>query len=326
MQTTSPRADTKGMPGTLHQGILALLQEDPWLAFDILGIRRPVDGVPVASRAEIERDGKAALTLRQGYPDLVLVHRGATARQGVVITIEAQKDYDAEKRWIIPVYQANLAEEHRLETWVVVVSLDVQMSRSLRLWREGGPPRVDALLLDIESVLKSPWLDDPARRPMAAVLAGALHGYAGDFEAARRAFLFTRTMSGKRRQRHGMTILAALEKHERDQLIGELPMQEQHDWMDVERRSGTYHFGVEEGLQQGREQGREQGLEQGLEQGREQGRMALVGLIFDLLAERGVAVDGEAEAQIRSCEDLTTLQRWAHRAVHATSSDELLER
>ncbi|HVH97608.1 MAG TPA: hypothetical protein VM869_02820, partial [Enhygromyxa sp.] len=175
MQSPAAGADKQGMPGTLHQGILAILQEDPWLAFDLLGIRRPTDGVPVPTRAEVERDGKEPLELRQGYPDLVLVHRETNPQRGVVITIEAQKHYDAAKRWLIPVYQANLAEEHRLETWVVVVSLDEQMSRSLRLWREGGPPKVEALVLDVESVPTSPWLDDAARRPMAAVLAGALH-------------------------------------------------------------------------------------------------------------------------------------------------------
>jgi hypothetical protein len=324
------------MPGTLHQGILKLLQEDPWLPFDILGLPRPVDGTPVTARAEIERDGKEPLTVRQGYPDLVLIHRGATARKGVVITVEAQKDYNAEKRWMIPVYQANLAEEHHLDTWVVVISLDEQMSRSLRIWREAGPPKVDALILDIESVPKSPWLDDPAPRPTAAVLAGALHGYAGDFAAGRRAFQVTRTMSRKRRQRHGMTILAALPEHQRELLIGELPVQEQHEWMDVERRSGTYKFGVKEGREQGREEGIEEGLEvglelgleegieQGIEQGIEKGRMALVGLIFDLLGERGIAIDAQAEARIRSCEDLGTLQRWVLRAVHVTSGDELL--
>jgi hypothetical protein len=317
------------MPGTLHQGILALLQEDPWLPFDLLGIPRPVDGTPTPARGEIERDGKEPLTVRQDYPDLVLVHRGATPRQGIVITIEAQKDYNSEKRWMIPVYQANLAEEHRLETWSVVVSLDEQMSRSLRIWRVAGPPKVDALILDVLSVPKSPWLDEPARRPMAAVLAGALHGYAGDFEAARRAFQVTRTMSGKRRRRHGMTILAALPQHQRDQLIGEIPVQEQHDWMDVERRSGTYHFGVKEGREQGREEGLEVGIElgreEGLEQGREEGRRAaLIGLIFDLLDERGITIDAQAEAQIRSCEDLSSLQRWVRRAVHAENGDELL--
>jgi hypothetical protein len=45
-------------------------------------------------------------------------------------------------------------------------------------------------------------------------------------------------------------------------------MREQHDWMDVERRSGTYHFGVEEGL--------------------EKGRAALLELIFEVFADRGL--------------------------------------
>jgi hypothetical protein len=156
---------------------------------------------------------------------------------------------------------------------------------------------------------KNGWLDDPARRPMAAVLVGALHGYAGDFDSARRAFHFTRTMTGKRRRQHGMTILAALPEHQRDRLIKELPVQEQHSWMDVERRSGTYQFGVKEGR----------------EEGREEGRIALVELIFELLAERGVVVAGQDAAQIRTCADLPTLQRWVRRAVHAKNTAELFE-
>jgi hypothetical protein len=322
-------ADTEGVPGTLHQGLLALFQEDPWLAFDILGISRPVGGTPIDRRAEIEREGKKPWTLRQGYPDLVFVHRDpAKKRRGIVITVEAQKDYESGKRWMIPVYQSHLAHDHKLSTWAVVVSLDERMSRRLRAWREGDPPKVDVLLLDVEAVSLR-WLDDPAQCPMAAVLAGTLHGYAGDLDAARRAFQFTRTMTGDRRQRHGMTILAALPQHQRDQLIEELPMEEQHSWMDVERRSGTYQFGVKEGLQQGLErgleQGREQGLEQGLEQGREQGRMVLLELLFGLLAERGVTVDEQSDARIRTCEDLMTLQRWVRRAVHATSAADLFE-
>jgi hypothetical protein len=298
------------VPGTLHEGLLALFREDPWLAFDMLGTARPVDGTPIDRRAEVERDGKKPWSVRPGYPDLVLVHReGPKSMRGIVITVEAQKDYKANKRWMIPVYQVLLAERYRLETWAVVVSLDKRMSRKLREWSTGGPPKIDVLLLDVETVPTSPWLDDPARRPMAAVLAGALHGYAGNFDAARRAFHFTQTMTGKRRRQHGMTILAALPEEQRDRLIKELPVQKQHSWMDVERRSGTYQFGVKEGR----------------EEGRAEGRMALVELIFEVLTERGVVVDAEHAEQIRSCEDLPTLQRWVRRAMHAATLAELFE-
>ena len=210
LQCRVARADTLGMAGTLHQGILLLFQEDPWLAFDILGIPRPVDGTPIDRRAEVEREGKQEWTVRQGFPDLVLVHEGDGPEQKIVITVEAQAAFDGHKRWMIPVYQSHLAEEHESETWVVVVSLSKSFSSAVRAWGRRGPPRVDVLLLDVDSVPKSPWLDEPARRPMAAVLAGILHGCAGDFEAARCAFHATRAMPGKRWRRHGMTILAAL--------------------------------------------------------------------------------------------------------------------
>ena len=62
------------MPGTLHQGILALFRDDPWLAFDILGLERPTDGTPIDRRAEVEIDADQALKLRQGFPDLVFVY------------------------------------------------------------------------------------------------------------------------------------------------------------------------------------------------------------------------------------------------------------
>jgi hypothetical protein len=314
MQARSAEADTQGMPGTLHQGLLEIFEQDPWLAFDILGLRRPADGTPIDRRGEIEREGEKPGKRRQGYPDLVMVRRDPRKRRrGAVITVEAQKDYKAIKRWMLPVYQSHLAEKHRLECWAVVVSLSKQFSRAIRRWRDSGPPRVDAMLIDVDTVPKSPWLDDPARRPLAAVLVGALHGYAGDFDAARRAFHFSRTLPKRYRRRHGMTILAALPKAQREQLIRELPMREQHDWMDVERRSGTYQFG--------REEGRAEGLEQGLEQA----RSTLIELVFELLAERGIRADKKRAERIRRCEDLGALRAWIKRAVHATSLDDLFE-
>src|SRR5690606_20392205 len=152
-------------------------------------------------RGEIQRDGKKPWTVDPDYPDLVLVHRDAANRKrGIVITIEAQKDPNPVKRWMIPVYQANLAEEHRLDAWSVVVSLSHRLNREILYLRYCRPPTVDPVLHYVETVPKSTRLDDPARRPMAAVLVGALHGYAVDFDAARRAFHLTQTMSGKRRR------------------------------------------------------------------------------------------------------------------------------
>ncbi len=306
MQTPRRVADNEEVAGTLHQGLLLVLQDDLWLAFDLLGLERPCDGRPIDRRAEVERDGGEPLTIRTGFPDLVMVHRDPSdTSKGLVITVEAQTASDLDKRWMIPVYQSHLAEEHRLETWSVVVALSRGVSSAIARWREGGPPRVDVLLLDVDSVPRSPWLDHPARRPLAAVLAGALHGFAGDFDAARRGFHAARMLEHRRR-RHGMTILAALTEDQRKQLIGELPVQEQHEWMDVERRSGTYQFGREEGREEGR-------------------RAALRDLVFACIEERALALDDASEARIRSCDHLPTLQRWAQHAMLVATVPELFE-
>ena len=95
-------------------------------------------------------------------------------------------------------------------------------------------------------------------------------------------------------------------------------MQEQHDWMDVERRSGTYDFGRREGRAEGRQEGRQEGLQEGA-------RIALRELIFSCLADRQLVVDEATATQIHSCEDLETLQRVARRAMSASSLRELFE-
>jgi hypothetical protein len=212
MQFRFSEADNFSVPGTVHQGILLLIQEDPWLPFDVLGLARPVDGTPIDRRGEIERDGRKPMTVRQGFPDLVMVYRDpADATRGIVIAVEAQSELDQAKRWTISVYQSHLADDYRLACWVVVISLNPAVSRAMRAWAQGDPPKIDALLLDVDSVAKT-WLDDQ-ERPTAAVLAGVLHGHAGDLDAARRGFQAALRLPGPRGQRHAMTVLAALPQH-----------------------------------------------------------------------------------------------------------------
>src|SRR5690606_8377608 len=105
--------------------------------------------------AEVEIEDEDPRKVRQGFPDLVMVWRDANDEsQGVVITVEAQNDPDEHKRWRIPVFQAVLADEHRLPTWAVVVSFNERMSQMLRAWSVGPPPKVDVLLVDVETVPK----------------------------------------------------------------------------------------------------------------------------------------------------------------------------
>jgi predicted transposase YdaD len=80
--------------------------------------------------------------------------------------------------------------------------------------------------------------------------------------------------------------------------------------------------GRQQGLARGREEGREEGLKQGLAQGRLHGRAEAV---LRLLTARGLHVDPAARQRILSCSDVTTLDRWLDRALHATSLSEVLD-
>lgn len=51
--------------------------------------------------------------------------------------------------------------------------------------------------------------------------------------------------------------------------------------------------------------------------------MTLVDLILTVLEVRGIAVDGDTEARVRSCESLATLQHWARRAREVAQAREL---
>ena len=311
MQGKSSRADIEDVAaGTLHQGILRLFRDDPWLAFDLLRIPRPTDGTPIDRHAEVDIEGADAFHVRQGFPDLVLVAKGGRGG-GAVITVEAQKKPDKRKRWRIPLYQILLAVEHQLPTWAVVVSFSKRMSKLVEEWSQGHPPKVDALVLDIDNVPVDAGREPGQERPTAAVLAAALHGYAGDLRAARNGLRVAMSLPQPQRRRYANTILAALPKPERERLMRQLPVEEEDELMEIERQSGTYFVGHDEGLRKGLEKGR---------------RLALGELTLAQLASRGVPVDRRSEARIRKSKSMALLQRWALRAASVNSVAELFAR
>jgi hypothetical protein len=293
--------------GTLHQGTLELFRHDPWLAFDLLGIGRPAAGTPIDRRAEVERkDPKRPGRVESNYPDLVLVHDGP---DGIVICVEAQGALDADKRWMLAYYQAAVAKDHKLPTWLVVVSYCERMSAALATWKVGPPPVVDALVLDADSVPRMD-LEQALRRPTAAVLAGAVHGCRGEIEPARIGIQATLGLPKERRVSYRATILAAVSEAHRQILIGELNMQEREEIWEIERRSGAFLLGREEGREAGREEGR---------------RATLVELIIAVLAVRDLRLDAQDVARVRGCEQLATLERWARLAREVKVTDELFE-
>jgi hypothetical protein len=315
------------VPGVFHQGVLWLFEDDPWLAFDVLGLRRPVDGTPLDRRAEAERDAPQMFKIHPYFPDLVLVHRDPDVPGvGIVITIEAQDDPDRHQRYRIPVCQAILADKHQLQTWPVVVSFSESNTTMMRSWAVAPPPRFDALVLAVDNVPRIVSLEQARQRPALTALSAALHGCNGDLESVRVAIAVFRELPDARQRRYTLTVLAALSEQDFEIMKGELRMQEKPDPLRrIEERSGLLKYlrraYLEEGLEKGLEKGRKQGRKEGLEQGRK----ALVEMIFAALEVREIAVDDDTAARIRNCADLRKLQRWARRALQVESAAQLFK-
>ncbi|MCA9680771.1 MAG: hypothetical protein KC457_01145 [Myxococcales bacterium] len=267
---------------------------------------RPVEGTPTDGRADVEAPRDEPWTVIQGFPDRVLIYKDPVKETiGIVIAVEVQKWPKLEKRWRIPFYQAVLAATHRLETWCVVVSFSRVFSRALRKWATGPPPRVDALVLDVDSV-PTLSLEQARARPTAAVLAAALHGSVGTLEPVRVALQVLRELPRETRKRYIPIILSVLPKPTRDLLIGEIPMLLENDLARIERESGTYFYGHQAGLEQGR-------------------RITLIELIFTILDLRGITVDPESASRIRETEPLSLLERWARLAREIEAVPELFD-
>ncbi|EDM78062.1 hypothetical protein PPSIR1_23634 [Plesiocystis pacifica SIR-1] len=281
------------------------------MAFLLARIERPP-----GLEAPLDRQGAIDvfdidLARRQLFPDLVLVADGPQGEQrggGLVLTVEVQSRTNGQKRWRIPHYQAALAEEHERETWVVVVSFNKAVSRQLAAWKETGPPRFEVIVLDAGRVPVGYDMAQALARPSAAVLGATLHACQGDIDAARWGLEVVSRLPAKRRMRDATTILAAVDESMRLTLIQEFPFAPDDDrLMEIERRSGTYHLGHEEGVEEGR-------------------RRVLKTMVLALLEVRGIALSEVERARVDEETRVETLERWAERARTATQAGELFER
>lgn len=284
---------------------MSLLRDDPWLAHDLLGLGRPVDGTPIDRSNELDVDGRRPLQLHPIYPDLVLVYSDPNdPEQGIVIFAETQLEADPDKRWRLLAYQGLLAYLHELDVQVVVVSFSPAYSRMVRSWAHRSP-RIDAMILDADTV--GPMTLDQARaHPTAAVLVAALHGARGNIDMSRIAIEAIAHLPEQQRHRYTITILAALPPAQREILSEELPVNERNALWEIERRSGTFQLGRREGQEEGRQ-------------------ATLIELIVAVLEVRDIAIDATTLARIRAERDLPTLERWATAARKVTRASQLFE-
>lgn len=312
----------EGVPQTLHQAVVWVFRDDPALAFDlarsVFGIALPELGEVHDRKSELDRFAPCVGDTGELRPDLAFSAMARTTRRGrprrhgrrgVGMVLEVQRRIVQLKRWRIWVYWALLAEYLQLSTIVMVVSLTHAVSRWARSIGDSEiPPRDGLLVLDRQNMPRITDIDQARQRPGMAVLSALLH--TGDIEVLHVGFAVALELPDERRWRYASALFGVAPKTERAKLLGEMKVEERYQLTKAERNSIAYHDGKQDGKRLGLREGERKGL---------------VKLVLAILELREIPVSKAKKARIRACKDLQQLERWATRAKHVGSIDELLE-
>ena len=300
---TSFALSATAMPSSLHQGVVALLRDDPALAFDLLRrafeLELPALGVIRDRHGALDRFAPCLGDTGELRPDLVIGAEALDAEDpsgGAAVIIEVQRRVDPRKRWRIAVYAALLAERLARPTAVILVPLSDATARWARgLGAHELPPRRWLLVLDRQVMPRVVELSRARARPAEALLSALLHAVADDFEPCRVALQASLELADDRRWRYASTLMSAVPAAARESILGALSMAEREELTELERNSIAYHDGQQVGELAGRLAERAQ-------------------LLLTVLELRGLALDAPAEARVHACEDLDQLTRWIERA------------
>jgi len=309
------------MPSTLHEGLVTLFLDDPGLSIRLV---TAIDGCVltrtpsrlVDRHVAFQQDAEQVLRMRGRTMDALFVLEDPEHPQGgFAIIIEVQLGDDSNKRRRIASYLGMVVDRHDLPVHLGVVCLEDRVAQKLAGWRVGTALSVHPYLFDRRSIPRVNSVKDGLLQPVDAILSGTVHGYHGDLEAATIALEVAHRQPPKLRQRYTSTVLAALPKSPRELIMGALPRDQHMQLSHIERQSGTFLLGCEEGL--------EKGLEEGLEKGLEKARQKIIHLVQTLLAQRGLPPSEAERARIESG-TLDQLEFWASHVLTVNSVAELL--
>ncbi|NVB37533.1 hypothetical protein G6O69_06790 [Pseudenhygromyxa sp. WMMC2535] len=331
MHALAPGAEEAlGMLSTLHEGLVSLFHRDPGLAVRLV---RGIDGRTltrdpgrlVDRHAAFHRDAERVLRVLPRSMDLLLVHDDPEDKaNGAAIVLEVQLDHDPDKQRRIASYLGLVVDRHDLPVHLGVVSLQDNVSRNLASWEIGTALKVHPYVFDRRSVPRVDSVSKGLLQPVDTILSGVVHGHHGDLEAAVTALEVARRQPPKLRQRYTATVLAALPKEHREIILGAMPVEEQMQVSQLERRCGTFLAGQQEGRLEGQEEGRLEGQKEGRlegqKEGRREGTLRILGM---MLSQRGLVPDAGQWAQLETA-SLEQLEAWATRIPRVTNVAELL--
>lgn len=297
------------MPSFEHEAIVLLIRERPELLIELLRRRFGVE-VPANAVATTGQEVQRKLVPVEVRADGVIVLEGTSSKMALVV--EVQRTVDPDKRKVWPAYVALLHRSLACPVLLVIVALDLPVANWCAQPMEVGPGFVlQPFVVDSSMV---PQIVDRAtaeENVEMAVLSMLAHGRTAAPEraveiasAALEAIGTAARIDEDQKADYADIVLWALGTAARS-LLEERMSRGNHQYQsDFARR----YFS--EGKVVGKVEGKAEGEAEAL---------------LEVLAARGIAVEGEQLERIRTCSDVDQLRRWLRRAATATTLTEVLD-
>jgi hypothetical protein len=291
------------MPSLKHQAITQVLRDHPRLVALLLGqfgINVPPDVNPVIADSDLSLRDPG--TLKELRADNVFLFKGNSGQFAVVVEVQTGS-LTRKRRLAWMCYTASAWQVHDCKAYILVLATTQQAVRSSERLTEIGQPGFNFL----------PFVTGHRRLPpMAAMPFGPglvmLHVLTStldlsNHEARMLALAAIAWAPEEQSQRYAHLIRLFTPKHVRKAV---------EDLMQTVFKDSFIDRYIAQGI--------EQGIEQGKQQGRTEGGAHM---LLTLLAACGLAVLDDTRTRINSCTDVRQLEKWATRAITATTTDEI---
>jgi hypothetical protein len=299
-----------------HEGLVTLFRNHPALAPELL--QGPLgQRLPRWSEARLAPADFPQVVNSGHRADLVVML--LKTQPALAIIVEAQLSKDAGKRKSWPLYFISTCAQLDCPVVLLVVAPDAAVARWCARPIEllhGLEFRPQVLGPQHIPVILGP--QEAGKDPELAVLSALAHG--GDAKLAPALFEAVVTSARGLDKRRG-TLYVDLALSAFSGVVRRV--------LETTMRSGTYEYQTQiarEFVAQGLKEGLKRGLKRGLERGEQKGRLeGERQALLQVLAARGLKVEGAARRRLLACTELAQLEQWLSLAVKVQSVPQLLK-
>ena len=306
-----PRVACIIMPSLLHEGVIALVRDQPAFAASLLRELLNIE-VPRFNEARLTEATLTQIVPVAYHADAVVLFVDFVGNKqpvfGAIFEVQLQPDDDKLFTW--PLYAVAARARDRCPFVVLVVTPDPETARWARQPIElGGGNLFRPHVIGPEGIPQVTDRDQALREPQLAVLSVVAHGRSDDVPTVvaigRAAINAVLPLPEAQRLLYSILIEKALSEAARKAL----DMEPQIEKFFTEAHRQSYDRGKAEGEAEGEAKGEAKGESKAL---------------MMILKQRGMTITNSQQRHILACTDLATLDRWLARALTVASVEELL--